>query len=1178
MSRVLSRIATIATFLLATLWSAVGPIHQAHAATTTVACSQTAVQAALNAGGSYAFAGDCTLTITPTLSAGNATTPTTLDGAGHAVVFDGNNATRILSVNEGVALTLVALTLRHGTSGGGNGGAIDNSGTLTVTASTLASNSAGNGDGGAVNNDGTATISGSTLSSNSGTYGGAVHNGTAGTVTISASTLASNVALYGGAVNNDGSATISASTLTSNFVRGGSAGFGGAVYNSDLGAVFINASTLSSNTASYGGAVYNDNSSVGSFNRNFTTVESGHQIAATVLIFASTLVSNTASSAGGAVFNNGSAGFRPGSVTLATLAINASTLVSNTSGLGGAVGGEDALGDTLVAGNGCDGDTLDGGHNLIYHAPGCPGSVSGKDPLLGPLANNGGPAQTLAVGPGSPAIGAGDPALCGPTVVFGLGVPGGIDQRGVARTLATCTIGAYEYQDPTLQTQTITFNALPNKTYGDSSFDVGSYASASSGLAVSFSSATTGVCAASGSTVTIVSAGTCTIDADQPGNTTYTKAPQVQRSLTVAKAGQAIGFGALSAQLSTAAPFTVGATGGASGNPVTFAAGPSTVCSAGGTNGSTITVVGVGTCTVTASQAGTTNYLAAPQVPQGFGVTAPQQSTTLGVATASGSYGGKADLSATIAAGTTPVSGETIVFSLNGAAVCGSPTPVTCPTTGASGVASLPGISLAGIDANTYATGVSARFAGDSGYLASSGSNTLTVSKANQAITVTIAAPPSRAYNGTFGVAAASDSGLTVAYGSDGGCTNSGTTYTMTSGTTACTATLDQAGNTNYNTATRVAETVAATKASQTITFDLSTLPAKTYGDATFSIGGDASASSGLTISFSSATTGVCTVSGGTVTIVSAGTCTIGTGQAGDTNYNNAPQAQQSRTIAKAPLTITASSPTVTYDGTVPAIAPSYGGLVNGDSAASLTAQPACTSTAPSGGAAGSYTTGCSGAVDANYAPIGYVGGTLTINPASQLISFGPLANHLLGDDPFRVSATVGGSGNPVTFSAGPTGVCAASGTDGQTITLVGVGTCTVIANQAGNANYTAASPVAQSLSAAYPPLYMALALTGSPSGPVTTGSTVTASLVLGNHTAVAQKVAGTTTLTYAGSHGTLRLSWPFTARLGAAQTISRSNKFAVAWWFPRGTYTLSVTAQDGSGDMASRSSSLTVR
>jgi len=758
MSRIPSRIAMTLSLLLATLWWAAGPSRQAHAATATVACSQTAVQAALNAGGSYAFAGDCTLAITSTLSAGSTTTPTTLDGNGHAVVFDGNNLTQILSVNGGVALTLVDLTLRHGTSGGGNGGAIDNSGTLTVTASTLVSNSAGNGFGGAVNNDGTATISASTLASNTATYGGAVHNGTAGTVTISASTLSSNIALYGGAVNNDGRATISASTLSSNFARGGSAGFGGAVHNGTAG---------------------------------------------TVTISASTLVSNTASDSGGTVYNN-----------TGTVTISASTLVSNAARNGGAMhnlNGALSLDDTLLAGNDCSGGgisevvgQLGAGHNLTYNAPGCPtggtGDVSGRDPLLGPLADNGGPTQTLAIGPGSPAIGAGDGAVC---------FPGATDQRGVARTTTTCTIGTYESEvgGPTKQTQTITFTS-PAPTTAMAGDQYTPTATASSGLMVIF--AAFGPCYLNSTmhTFVMLGGGTCTIVAYQGGNSTYAFA-QVQQSFTiggrqgvpvitwsnpaaitygtplstaqldatasvpgsftytpasgtvlnagsgqtlsvsftptdatnystaagtatidVAKASQTIGFGALSAQLSMAAPFAVGATGGASGNPVTFGTGPSTVCTAGGTNGSTITIGGVGTCTVIAFQAGTTNYLAAPQVPQSFGVAASQHSTTLSVATASGSYGGTADLSATLTTGTTPVSGETIVFSLNGTAVCGSPTPITCPTTAANGVATLAGVSLAGINANTYATGVSASFAGGSGYLASSGSNTLTVGKA----------------------------------------------------------------------------------------------------------------------------------------------------------------------------------------------------------------------------------------------------------------------------------------------------------------------------------------------------------------------------------------------------------------------------------------------------------------
>ena len=53
-------------------------------------------------------------------------------------------------------------------------------------------------------------------------------------------------------------------------------------------------------------------------------------------------------------------------------------------------------------------------------------------------------------------------------------------------------------------------------------------------------------------------------------------------------------------------------------------------------------------------------------------------------------------------------------------------------------------------------------------------------------------------------------------------------------------------------------------------------------------------------------------------------------------------------TVSKAPLTITASSGSMTYGGTVPTITPIYAGFVNGDTASSLTTQPTCSTTATS--------------------------------------------------------------------------------------------------------------------------------------------------------------------------------------------------------------------------------------
>jgi len=79
--------------------------------------------------------------------------------------------------------------------------------------------------------------------------------------------------------------------------------------------------------------------------------------------------------------------------------------------------------------------------------------------------------------------------------------------------------------------QTISFSALPDQTLGAPPFTVA--ATASSGLPVSFSSETPAVCRVTGSTVTLIAPGTCTIDANQPGDSTYLPAPPVGRSFAV---------------------------------------------------------------------------------------------------------------------------------------------------------------------------------------------------------------------------------------------------------------------------------------------------------------------------------------------------------------------------------------------------------------------------------------------------------------------------------------------------------------------------------------------------------------------------------------------------------------------------------------------------------------------
>jgi hypothetical protein len=141
-----------------------------------------------------------------------------------------------------------------------------------------------------------------------------------------------------------------------------------------------------------------------------------------------------------------------------------------------------------------------------------------------------------------------------------------------------------------------------------------------------------------------------------------------------------------------------------------------------------------------------------------------------------------------------------------------------------------------------------------------------------------------------FAIGATASSGLTVAFSSltPGVCTVSGTTVTLVAAG-GCTIAADQAGNAAFLAAPQVAQAFTVVKGNQAITFG--SLAPRMLGTAPFAIG--ATASSGLTVAFSSLTTGVCTVAGNTVTLLSAGTCTLAANQAGNGNFNAAPQVTQ---------------------------------------------------------------------------------------------------------------------------------------------------------------------------------------------------------------------------------------------------------------------------------------------
>lgn len=163
--------------------------------------------------------------------------------------------------------------------------------------------------------------------------------------------------------------------------------------------------------------------------------------------------------------------------------------------------------------------------------------------------------------------------------------------------------------------QTITFNALSDKTLGDADFTVS--ATSNQGLVVSFSSSTPSVCTVTTSgSVHLVNTGVCSITATQAGSADYL-ATQVVRTFSVnqlALTPQTITFNALPNKNLGDVPFSLAATA-SSGLPVTFSSQTPNICSV---TGNTVSVLQLGTCTINASQSGNGSYAVASDVTQSF--------------------------------------------------------------------------------------------------------------------------------------------------------------------------------------------------------------------------------------------------------------------------------------------------------------------------------------------------------------------------------------------------------------------------------------------------------------------------------------------------------------------------------------------------------------------------------
>ncbi len=512
-----------------------------------------------------------------------------------------------------------------------------------------------------------------------------------------------------------------------------------------------------------------------------------------------------------------------------------------------------------------------------------------------------------------------------------------------------------------LTNQTISFTGPSNITYGDSNPTIS--ATATSGLAVTFSSQTSSVCTVSVPTVQILTAGTCTIRASQAGNGTYNAAPDVDQSFTVgAKTLTVSGITAsnkvydatTSATINTGSAALVGLVSSDSPTLNTgSAAGVFADVNMG--TGKTVTITGL-----TISGASSSNYtltqptttaditarpitVTANALSKAFGDSDPTLTYGLtGSLVGADSFSGSLSRATGEDVGAYSISQGSLLLNSNytltyaGDSFTISPKAVLTVTADnktitygttdpaftfsysgfknsdtQSVIDTSPACSVSGshTDAGSYSIVCSG--GSDNNYDFSYNSGTLVINPISITITADAksktygANDPSLTYQITSGALINGDSlsgSLNRASGENSG------TYAINQNTV---------NNTNYS-ITYVGSDLIINKADQTITFPV--LSNKNVNDVDFAV--TVTADSNLAVSLTSQTTPVCTITGSTVDIITTGICTLTASQAGDTNYNAALNVDQSFTVTsgghrrRTTTTVTTSPVAITTETT----------------------------------------------------------------------------------------------------------------------------------------------------------------------------------------------------------------------------------------------------------------------
>jgi hypothetical protein len=334
-------------------------------------------------------------------------------------------------------------------------------------------------------------------------------------------------------------------------------------------------------------------------------------------------------------------------------------------------------------------------------------------------------------------------------------------------------------------------------------------------------------------------------------------------------------------------------------------------------------------------------------------------------------------------------------------------------------------------------------------YTTAASSVSLTVNPASQSIAVTTPAPATATLGSSFTVVASASTPVT--FGSSGGCTNSGATYTMAStGSKACTETINAAGSSNYSAAPQVSETTIVAKPI-TPTVSFTGAPATATYNTSFTV--EASSDSASIPTFT--TTGPCTIDSATLVVTmtsGTGMCTMTATWAANDVYAKA-TATQKTTAEKVTSIITWSNPApiiygTTLGGTEDATANVPGAFVYTPAANKvLTAGLQSLSVKFTPTQTSDYTT-----VTADV--------ELTVNPVGTTTSITKVSpNPSTVGQPVTVSFSVA---QAITNVTKPTGSVTVNASTGESCTATlsgGKGSCEITPGTAGNMTVTATYP-----------------------------------------------------------------------------------------------------------------------